>query len=367
MIGNDKVPDWAEKISNPIQIGGIETAILDNGAGRGTRIAWVNTGAGLRYKVVVDRGLDIADAHYNAHSLAWISDVGVTAPSTRPYRGIEWLHAFGGGLLTTCGLDHIGGPESDEHGERGLHSQYSGIPAIIESIIQPDPSVGRLDMQITGVIKQSQPLGMQLTLRRTISSRLGDAAIRIDDEVINTGNTPAPHMLLYHMNLGWPLVDAGADICWNGPWTSREGSEKAKIFKEGAPFQKGKPPLADHVGSGEEAAFINIASDMDDMCHCGIHNPQLGIAMAITFKKTQLPWMTNWQHWGPREYVVGLEPGTHPPIGQSQARREGSLITLQPNERRQYGITVRVHNNSNDIARFLQQTGMTISNNQKVK
>src|SRR5690606_31462067 len=123
------------------------------------------------------RGLDIADAQYNAHSLAWISQLGVTAPSSRPYRGIDWLHGFGGGLLTTCGLDHIGGPESDATGERGLHSQYRGLPATIESIIQPDPPAGQFDMQITGVVKQSQPLGAQLTLRRTISSRLGEAAI----------------------------------------------------------------------------------------------------------------------------------------------------------------------------------------------
>lgn len=53
---------WYNKISNPAQLGGIETAILDNGTGRGTRIAWINTGTGLRYKVVIDRAMDIADA-----------------------------------------------------------------------------------------------------------------------------------------------------------------------------------------------------------------------------------------------------------------------------------------------------------------
>src|SRR5690606_14305006 len=348
--------DWVNKVSNPAQVGGIETAVLDNGAGRGTRIAWVNTGAGLRYKVVFDRGLDIADAQYNAHSLAWISDVGVTAPVQRPYRGIEWLHGFGGGLLTTCGLDHVGGPEADATGDRGLHSQYSGIPATVASVIRPDAAAGRLDMPLTGIIKQSQPLVTQLTLRRTISSRLGEAVIHIDDEVVNTGTTPAPHMLLYHMNLGWPLVDEGVDICWQGPWVSREGNEKAKMFKEGAPYKKGKPPLDDHIGSGEEAAFIDIAEGINGICYCGIHNPRLGIALAIEFKKSQLPWMTNWQHWGPGEYVVGLEPGTHPPIGQTRARQNGSLIMLQPNERRQYGITVRIHQNPDDIASFLKQT-----------
>ncbi len=346
--------DWKDKISNHLQVGGIETAVLDDGPGRGTRIAWVNTGTGLRYKVVIDRGLDIADASYKAHSLAWLSHAGVVAPSPIGYKGIEWLQAFGGGLLTTCGLDHVGGPELDEYGERGLHSQFSSLPATIESIIQPDPFMGRLDMAITGIIKQSQPLGMQLVLKRTISGRLGDPAIYIHDEVMNHGNTSAPHMLLYHMNLGWPLVDEGVDICWNGPWISREGDANAQIFRKGEQFRKGRAPMEGHVGGGEEAAFVDAEADANGICHCGIHNPELGIALTIEFNKKQLPWLTNWQHWGPGEYVVGLEPGTHPPVGQSQARKDGSLIWLEPKARREYDIAIRILDRPDDIASFLK-------------
>jgi len=109
--------DWQDKVGNFAQIGGIETSVLDNGPGKGTRMAWVNTGSGLRYKVVIDRGLDIVDAFYNQYSLAWLSHGGVTAPRPDANRGLEWLWSFAGGLLTTCGLTHVGGPESDEFGE----------------------------------------------------------------------------------------------------------------------------------------------------------------------------------------------------------------------------------------------------------
>ena len=61
---------WQNKIINPAQIGGIETSVLDNGPAAGTRIAWINTGSGLRYKVVIDRGMDIADVFFNQYSLA---------------------------------------------------------------------------------------------------------------------------------------------------------------------------------------------------------------------------------------------------------------------------------------------------------
>ncbi len=32
------MPEWTDKISNHKQLGGIETSVLDNGAGKGVRI-----------------------------------------------------------------------------------------------------------------------------------------------------------------------------------------------------------------------------------------------------------------------------------------------------------------------------------------
>ena len=71
---------WSDKVSNVAQVGGIETSVLDNGLGRGVRIAWFNTGSGLRFKVVIDRAMDIADAFFNQYSIAWLSHPGVMAP-----------------------------------------------------------------------------------------------------------------------------------------------------------------------------------------------------------------------------------------------------------------------------------------------
>ncbi len=219
---------WSDKVSNHAQLGGIETSVLDNGAGKGTRIAWINTGTGLRYKIVLDRAMDIMDSFFNQHSLSWLSHVGITYPQPFSDRGINWLKTFGGGLLTTCGLSHTGGAETDEYGERGLHGEISNTPAEIESIIQPDPVTGKMEMSITGRMKQAQVLLSNLELKRTISGKIGEAAIHIHDEVTNRGNVAAPHMLLYHCNFGWPLVDEGTDILWNGKWFPRfdDGRQK---------------------------------------------------------------------------------------------------------------------------------------------
>lgn len=348
---------WKNKISNPAQLGGIETSVLDNGLGRGTRIAWINTGTGLRYKVVLDRAMDIADAFYNQHSLAWLSHAGVTSPQPMSLQGIDWIKTFGGGLLTTCGLTHVGGPESDEYGERGLHGRISNLPAEIESVVQPDPLAGKMEMSITGKIKQTQVFGPSLELRRTISATLGEASIRIHDEVLNRGNTPVPHMMLYHFNLGWPLVDEGSEILWTGKWQSREG-EKAEIFREDHNFRNCPSPMESHSGGGEEAAFIDIEANEQGLCCCGVYNLQLQLALSLKFQKEQLPWLTNWQHWGQGEYVTGLEPGTNPPIGQSKARETDTLIHLAPGESRQYELEVEAFDNEESIRNFLYHNNL---------
>jgi len=346
---------WYNKISNPAQLGGIETAILDNGAGRGTRIAWINTGTGLRYKVLIDRAMDIADAFYNQHSLAWLSHVGVTSPEPFSNHGMDWIRTFGGGLLTTCGLSHVGGPETDEHGERGLHGGVSNLPAEIESIIQPDPARGVMEMSITGRIKQTKVFGPSFELKRTIFATLGKASLRIHDEVVNVGNTPAPLMLLYHFNFGWPLVDEGTEILWRGSWQSAGGDPKTKIFREGNNFRQCPPPLDQHGGTGEEVAFIDAAADNGGQCTCGFYNSRIGLAVALRFQKEQLPWLTNWQHWGRGEYVTGLEPGTNPPIGQARARKENQLIFLAPGAVKSFDVELEIVDNENSIHEFLKK------------
>ncbi|MEO6491123.1 MAG: aldose 1-epimerase family protein [Ferruginibacter sp.] len=344
---------WVDKISNPAQLGGIETSVIDNGPGRGNRIAWINTGTGLRYKVVIDRAMDISDAFFNQHSLTWLSHAGITPPQPLSNKGIDWLKTFGGGLLTTCGLTHVGGPEADEFGERGLHGPISNIPAEIESIIQPDPYEGKLEMSITGTIRETQVFGPSLELKRTISGTLGLPIIRIHDEVINRGNTPAAHMILYHCNLGWPLVDEGSEIIWKGDWKSRFDESKHKIFRKGNNFQRCPAPLDDHSGAGEEVAFIDINSDTAGNCTCGVYNAEIGIALALRFQKKQLPWLTNWQHWGKGEYVMGLEPGTNPPTGQARAREQNELIMVAPGEKRKYDLEMEVLFDKEKIDLFL--------------
>lgn len=352
-LSNSKKQDWKDKVSNHAQIGGIETSILDNGAGRGTRIAWINTGTGLRFKVVIDRAMDIAEAFYNEHSLAWLSHGGITNSQPFSDKGIDWLRTFGGGLLTTCGLTHVGGPESDQHGDRGLHGLISNLPAEIISVVQPDLRTGQLEMSITGIIRETRPFGPSLELKRTISATLGSSAIRIHDEVMNRANTAAPHMLLYHFNFGYPLVDEGTDLLWNGKWFPRNGPENASIFKEGNSFKKCQGPIDEHLGGGEEVVLVDIDANPSGQSVVGLHNAKLGIAVSMKYNKEQLPWFANWQHWGKGEYVTGMEPTTHPLSGQAKAREDGTLIFIEPGDKREYDVELEIMTDEEAVKSFL--------------
>ena len=357
MAGKKLKYPWQEKVCNHAQIGGIETSVLDDGAGRQNRIAWVNTGSGLRYKVVIDRALDIADAFYNQHSLAWLSHAGVTAPRPDAHRGFEWLSSFGGGLLTTCGLTHIGGPETDGDEERGLHGRISNIPASVESIVQPDLAAGKLDMSITAVVKQSRMFGPNLELRRTISSRIAEPTIHICDTVTNCGSTPTPLMILYHCNFGWPLVDEDADIIFKGKCRSFGRDMDNAIFNSKHNFRKCQKPRHSHRGTGEACGFIDVTPDSNGVCTVGLVNRKLNIALVMKYNKKQLPSLTNWQHWGFGDYVTALEPGTNPPTGQIKAREQKKLIELNPGKSRTYELQLAVLTEQKQISRFLKAAG----------
>jgi hypothetical protein len=101
-------------------------------------------------------------------------------------------------------------------GERGLHDEASNLPGELEAIIQPDPLSGRMEMSITGTIRQNKGIRPQSRVEANQFSNTWKCRHPNPDEVLNRGNVPAAHMLLYHCNCGWPLVDEGSALCWNG-------------------------------------------------------------------------------------------------------------------------------------------------------
>jgi hypothetical protein len=149
-------------------------------------------------------------------------------------------------------------------------------------------------------------------------------------------------MLLYHINCGWPLIDAGTRIVWQGEMQPRSGETAVRQNSRKDGFRHCPAPIDSHAGFGEEVAFIDPQGDKEHHVVCGYVNDQLGLGLKISFSKTQLPWLIHWQHWGKNEYVTALEPATNPPIGQAAARANQSLLELEPGESRSYDLHLSI-------------------------
>jgi len=340
-------------VINPSQLGGIETSVLDDGPGRGMRIAWVNTGGGLRYKVVLDRGLDIADAEFGGRSLTWHGFSGIVAPCHGYNRKLEWLRTFFGGLLVSCGPLNTGAPFVEDDQEYNIHGTHSHTRASVESIVNPDPARDQYEMRIVGQVRTARLFNPNVELRRTIASTLGEPSIHVHDVFLNRGNEPVPHAWLLHINFGYPLLEPGESVyCYRGK-VSPIGSGDSWFVRND--FKTAPVPLDAHRGAGEAFAYVDTEADRDGVVTAGVVNSARGFGVKIAYPLNEFPRMGNWQHWGPAgEYVGALEPMTASVEGWEADRKRGWFRTLAPGEQVDYHCTITATDATDELERLLQ-------------
>src|SRR3954454_11551373 len=332
------------KFINARQIGGIEQYVIDDGAGRGVRALCVSTGGGLRYRILVDRGFDIDQAFFNDQSLSFLSHKGVSPPAQGLERGIDWLHTFPGGLLTSCGPFNVGPPVEDGGEQLALHCVHSNTPATIESIIQPDPHAARLEISTTARLRYGRLFGPCVELRRTIRSALGMNLIDVTDEFFNAGNQAVPHAWLLHINFGYPLVDAGAEVCYDATKVEpRDEPGSIARFKSLAAAKQVPDVLEEHRGGTETFAYFWPRPTKEDgSTTVAIANRKRGFAVAIRYNTNEFPRCGNWQHFGPGEYVTALEPMNCTVDGRNKDRERGLLDTIPPAGTKAYHYQIEV-------------------------
>ena len=343
MSAKEPAPFDTSKFILPAQVGGIERYTIDDGPARGLRALAVNTGGGLRYRVLADRGLDIDQAFFGPHSLTFLAFGGVTPPTRALDRGLDWLRGFPAGLLTSCGPFNTGGPVTDNGEDLGLHGPHSNTASTIESVLQPDPHAGKLEMSITGMVKYATLYGPNVSLRRTVRSTLGANTIAITDEFHNSGNRDVPHAWLLHINFGYPLADAGGEFCYNASRIDpTENDPSQKHFREGNDYKRIPGPMESHRGSESFVAYLYPKSDRGGRTVVGIVNRKLLLGVAIRYSTKEFPRCANWQHWGPQEYVCALEPANGGVEGRDKDRANGWLDTLPAGGRKTYRYEIEV-------------------------
>lgn len=342
-------PFDAEKFEQVLQVGGIRTGTLDavptaaGGGPQSCRVAFVDTGGGLRFTVALDRGGDIVEATFNQHNLAYLTPNGLRPPSHAYNANLDWLRAWAGGLLTSCGPNYFGPPREEDGHALGLHGHHSNTPAAVEMLINPDPQRGRSEMLLSLVIRDSRMFGPVLEVRRQIQCRLGVPEIVLYDQITNRGNEKVAHNWLYHVNLGYPLVDAGAKLIYRGACQHLPPDEKMTAAKLNR-LKKVTEPLDEHGGAGERVILCDNEPDGDGMCHAGLINQRLGLALELAYPADALPRFANWQHFGPGgSYVTGLEPFSGSLLGKDSDDHPKAAEWLSPGQTKRYRMTIKLH------------------------
>jgi hypothetical protein len=259
---------------------------------------------GIEIRVHPRRGLDVGAAWFRGLPLAWISPVGEGGAPAE-----DWRDAWGGGLVTTCGLDNVGAPSEGI----GLHGTYTFLQAReVETERSPDAVVVR------GVIDEPRGLSVERELRAAV----GSGRVEIVDETVNTSREPLEAPLLYHVNLGWPLWDEGARV-------ETDAGEVLPRDDDAAPhdWSAGPAPAAlpervwEHVGATRAA----------------VTNERLGLRVTI---ESDLPRLWQWVDPAPGVYALGIEPANCSVLGRAHDRAEGRLPFLEPESRRETRIVI---------------------------
>ncbi len=314
-----------ERVGCIEQLAHIRQSVLEDGRGRGTRIAEFANGSGLNFTVNIDRGMDIADATFKGIPLAWKSSNRYAAPSFYESEGLSWLRTWGGGLLTGCGLRNVGGPDTVGVETHGLHGRLSHIPAE-EVTVEKQWIDGKYVQSISGWVRQTAVFFENLHLKRKISSVMGRNSIIIEDIIENHGFATSPLMLLYHMNLGFPLLDESAFIEADSHDVVPRDGTAALGIKD---WHKVEAPQS---GYAEQVFYHEITPGSDGFASVTLKNPALKLAFKLEYHTAELPYFVQWKQMGQGEYVVGFEPANCHPEGQNAEREHGTLREIAPGE-----------------------------------
>ena len=196
-----------EYIGHDSQLYGIEEHRLVGGKGDGMRLIEINNGKGLELTVSPDRNGDITRLRFRGINMSYMSPCGYVAPAYYDSIGSNWLNSFTAGFLTTCGLNGVGTPCTDEGEEIPLHGSIANQPCEQAYFYEKN---GKLIVK--SVTKDETIFGRKLRLNRKLSVSLEKNEFTIKDTIRNTGGKKEPFEILYHMNMGYPLLDEDSVI-----------------------------------------------------------------------------------------------------------------------------------------------------------
>ncbi|TFG60671.1 MAG: DUF4432 family protein [Spirochaetales bacterium] len=330
--------ELAEYTGSMSQLAGIRACELEDGRAKGTSCFDIRTGSGLDFSVIKDRCLDIAWASFKGTPISHITKTGIAAPWFFEPQENGWFRTYFAGLLTTCGLSNTGAFCEDDGERYGLHGRISNTPA--EAVAVREYWEGNeYRMQVTGSMRESRFYGENLLLTRTITTALGWKKFIIHDRVENQGFEPVPVMILYHFNIGFPLLSENSELIISALKTdfyddaARQGA--SDMFR----FQK-----PTH-GYFRQVFFHSLRNDEQGNTQVMVVNRNIGkdfLGLYLKFNHEQLPEFFEFKMMGQGDYELGLEPSNCLPMGRAFEKSRKGLKYIEGQTAQDFEIEVGI-------------------------
>ncbi|MBO5551488.1 MAG: aldose 1-epimerase family protein [Lachnospiraceae bacterium] len=325
-----------EYVGHDSQLFGIEEHRLVGGKGDGMRLYEINNGRGLELTVSPDRNGDITRLRFKGINLSYMSPCGYVAPAYYDSIGSNWLNSFTAGFLTTCGLNGVGTPCNDNGEEIPLHGSIANTPCD-QSYFFEEAESDHVVLTVKTVTKDETIFGRKLRLSRRIQVSTEENSFVITDTVENTGGKEEPFEILYHMNMGYPLLDEDSIITIPSTEVIPRDDHAAEDIANWRYMEK---PSADY----QERCYYHRFDKKDVSVSIG--QPKLDVRLSLEFDSSSLDGFVEWKMMGVRDYVLGLECGNCYPDGRDVMRKKGMLKFLEPGQKKTYSVKVGVGKNS---------------------
>ena len=325
-----KYADKRTYIGHMDQLFRVKDYTLRGGRQEGVRAIDIDNGTGLELTILPDRCMDFYQVRFMGKNTNFIAPCGIVSPQ----KSNHFLDSFFAGFLTTCGTENIGAANEDQGKAVPMHGGLSATPAEHVSIDAETPD-GTPTVVIRGQMRQAALFGPNMLMKRTIICRYGENKISFTDEVVNEGHREEPLMLLYHFNMGYPLLSENAVL-----HIPSEGvrAHNAHAERHIAQWRDISPPAFPY----EEMCYHHhIGRLPDGTAEVGISNPDAEMELFIRYDRDLLDHFTQWKQLGKGAYAMGLEPCNASIRGRAAAREDGTLKFLQGGETKTYRFEIR--------------------------
>lgn len=292
------------KLANLAQKGSARQYTLD-----GLRMLDCDNGR-LRFLLNVDRALDMPQLYRRGENVSFVCKNGFSS------RAQPFARRFEGGMLYTCGLDSLG--------VRAGYEQHGSLHNTPARLITVDCS----ERGITVVAETAVTalFGERLTLRRTVTTAIDADTLAIADTLRNDGFRAQPYCLLYHVNLGYPMLDAGGRIL----------ADNARAEAVSSPDER----LQNWRAITEPTAQTELCCYLQNTGGCVGYAAPNGKRFYLEYTQNTLPQFVVWKSMVAGDYALGLEPAT------TRFNEQFAYATLEPGEQAVFGLRMKFEEDS---------------------